>query len=90
MGVYELLYDESIPPKVAISEAMRLAKKFGTPESATFVNALLDAIYKSSLGEQLDVTRLSESAKQLRKSEEIALEASLQESSTEQAEETEE
>lgn len=47
LGLYELLYDDSIPPKVAISEAMRLSRKFGTPESASFVNALLDAVYQS-------------------------------------------
>jgi len=47
LGVYELCFDESIPPKVAISEAIRLARKFTTAEGATFVNAILDAIYKS-------------------------------------------
>ncbi len=30
LGVYELLYDEKIPPKVAIAEAVRLGRKFGT------------------------------------------------------------
>ncbi len=45
LGIYELLYDESIPPKVAIAEAIRLCRKFGTPESAHFVNAILDAVY---------------------------------------------
>lgn len=52
LGVYEVLIDNKIPPKVAIAEAIRLARKFGTPESASFVNALLDAIYKSSQGEE--------------------------------------
>src|ERR1700722_6034969 len=32
LGAFELLYDDTIPPKVAIAEAMRLARKFGTPE----------------------------------------------------------
>ena len=36
-----------MPPKVAIAEAIRLSRKFATPESATFVNAILDALYKS-------------------------------------------
>lgn len=35
-----------VPFKVVISEAIRLSKKFSTPESGAFVNALLDAIYK--------------------------------------------
>ena len=46
LGVYELLFDDAIPEKVAISEAMRLARKFGSPESSTFVNAILDSIMK--------------------------------------------
>lgn len=45
-GVFELLFDPSLPPKVAIAEAIRLCRKFGTPESAQFVNAVLDDIYK--------------------------------------------
>lgn len=45
LGVYELLYDEALPPKVAIAEAIRLAKKFSTPEAGTFINAVLDQLY---------------------------------------------
>jgi N utilization substance protein B len=46
LGFFELLYDPSLPHKVAIAEAIRLTRKFGTPESADFVNAILDMIYK--------------------------------------------
>jgi len=46
LGVYELMHDPAIPPLVAIAEAIRLTRKFGTPESAQFVNALLDLVYK--------------------------------------------
>jgi len=45
LGVFELLYDEKIPPKVAIAEAIRLCRKFATAEGATFINAVLDHIY---------------------------------------------
>jgi N utilization substance protein B len=45
LGVYEILFDDLIPPLVAISEAIRLTRKFGTPESARFVNAILDRVY---------------------------------------------
>jgi N utilization substance protein B len=45
LGIYELLYEKDIPPKVALAEAIRLCRKFGTPESAHFVNAILDEIY---------------------------------------------
>lgn len=46
LGVYELLYDQSIPGKVAIAEAVRLARKFATPESGAFINAVLDALFR--------------------------------------------
>lgn len=46
LGAFELLHDSSLPPKVAIAEAIRLCRKFGTRESADFVNAVLDSVYK--------------------------------------------
>lgn len=46
LGVFELFFDDAIPEKVAIAEAVRLSKKFGTLESLTFVNAILDNLYK--------------------------------------------
>ena len=46
LAVFELLHDSTIPPKVAIAEAVRLCRKFGTPESSQFVNAVLDTILK--------------------------------------------
>ena len=45
-GLYEILYDASLPPKIYFAEAIRLTRKFGSPESAHFVNAILDAVYK--------------------------------------------
>ena len=48
LSLYELLFSKDIPPKVAIAEAIRLARKFATAESAAFVNAILDSIYKES------------------------------------------
>lgn len=45
LGIYEMIHDDDIPPKVAIAEAIRLARKYGTPEGGSFVNAVLDAIY---------------------------------------------
>jgi len=49
LGVFELLHDSSLPDKVAIAEAIRLTRKFGTPQSADFVNAILDTVYKHEL-----------------------------------------
>ena len=41
VAVYEILFDEDVPTGVAINEAVELAKKFGTEESAGFVNGVL-------------------------------------------------
>lgn len=48
LGIFEMLFDDAIPELVAIAEAIRLCRKFGTPESAQFVNAILDGVYKSA------------------------------------------
>lgn len=46
LGVYEFLYEKDISIQVAISEAIRLCRKFATPEGADFVNAVLDHVCK--------------------------------------------
>lgn len=46
LGVYELL-QQAVPPKVAIDQALWLAHRFGSPESAAFVNGVLDAVARS-------------------------------------------
>jgi transcription antitermination protein NusB len=78
LGVFELFFDPQIPPKVAIAEAMRLARKFGSPESASFVNALLDHLYQASLGKTTEVNRLDQTSKALMHSEEQAQQISLE------------
>lgn len=45
IGSAELLYLEEIPPKVAISEGITLAEKYGGEESPRFVNGVLDAVF---------------------------------------------
>ena len=49
LGTYELKFDETIPSKVAINEAIELAKGFGGESSGKFVNGVLGAIYKDML-----------------------------------------
>ncbi|HSX37450.1 MAG TPA: transcription antitermination factor NusB [Chlamydiales bacterium] len=49
LGVFELFFDASLPKKVAIAESIRLTRKFGTRESADFVNAILDAVYQNEI-----------------------------------------
>ena len=48
LGVFELLYAEEMPPKVAINEAIELAKRFGDEESGKFINGILDAVHKKA------------------------------------------
>ena len=48
LGAYQILFDDNVPAKVAISEALRLAKKFSTKEATSFINAILDQIYKNN------------------------------------------
>lgn len=52
LGLYELLFSdrEKVPAKVAINEAIELAKNFGGENSGRFVNGVLGAVYKE-LGE---------------------------------------
>ena len=42
MGIFEMLYDEKLPPAVAINEAVDLIKKYGSDEAAGFINGILD------------------------------------------------
>jgi len=48
LGIFELRYAkaEDVPPKVAINEAIELAKTFGGASSGKFVNGVLGTIYK--------------------------------------------
>lgn len=54
LGIFELLYGdyEKVPPKVAINEAIELAKSFGGESSGRFVNGVLGTIYRE-LGEPM-------------------------------------
>jgi N utilization substance protein B len=46
IGVYELLYEPSVPDAVAISEAVELAQRISTDESPSFVNGLLARVLR--------------------------------------------
>lgn len=49
IGTFELLFDQGIPSKVAINEAIELAKTFGGESSGKFVNGVLGAVYRDQL-----------------------------------------
>jgi N utilization substance protein B len=44
VGVFELLWGHEVPPKVAINEALEIARKFSTEDSIRFINGLLDRV----------------------------------------------
>jgi N utilization substance protein B len=46
LAVFEMLFSEDVPPKVAIDEAIELAKKYGNDESREFVNGVLDRVLR--------------------------------------------
>ena len=45
MSLAEMIYEDSVPPKVSISEGVEIAKYFSTEESGSFVNGILDSVY---------------------------------------------
>jgi len=52
IGLYELLFAaDSVPPKVAINEAVELAKAFGSDNSSKFVNGVLGTAYRTLVEE---------------------------------------
>lgn len=46
LAVYEIKFDEEVPDKVAINEAVELAKRFGGESSASFINGILAKVVK--------------------------------------------
>lgn len=54
LGIYELMFGayEEVPPKVAINEAIELAKTYGGESSGRFVNGVLGTVYKE-MGEPM-------------------------------------
>ncbi len=54
LAVYELLSDARTPDTVVINEALEIAKKFSTTESAQFVNGILDSIKNDLMQERAE------------------------------------
>ena len=63
IGVYELMISKDIPSKVAINEAIEIAKKFGGESSGRFVNGVLGAIYKEKGNKSADEKPVKEQEK---------------------------
>ncbi len=49
IGIYEVVFNEEVPPIVAINEAVEIAKHFGDDNSSKFVNGVLSNIMKEKL-----------------------------------------
>lgn len=47
LGIYEMVYSDDIPTKVAINEAIELGKGFGGKSSGKFINGVLGTIYRT-------------------------------------------
>lgn len=45
IAVYEMVYQDEVPPQVAINEAVEIAKKFAGEDSPAFINGVLDAVF---------------------------------------------
>lgn len=45
LGAYEMVFRPEVPPKVAITEALELAKRYSTAQSSRFVNGVLDRLH---------------------------------------------
>lgn len=62
IGLYELLYanKEEVPPKVAINEAIELAKTFGGESSGKFINGVLGTVYKEIGGPEKEEPKKDE------------------------------
>lgn len=52
LGLYELLHAPDIPAEVAINEAIELAKKYGTENAQSFINGILDRVWKDAGAER--------------------------------------
>lgn len=76
LGIYELMFSDykETPPRVAINEAIELAKTFGGENSGKFVNGVLGTVYKE-LGEPMkkDEEESAVKAKKLKKGKNIKL-----------------
>ena len=55
MAIFEFLYCDEIPPKVTLNEAVDLGKRFGSEESGSFINGILDRLQKEKARKTLDL-----------------------------------
>ena len=66
LALYEMQYDEKIPEKVSINEAVELAKKFGGNDSPAFVNGILARFIGKDVKESKDVKACKDESKDVK------------------------
>ncbi|MFH1749325.1 MAG: transcription antitermination factor NusB [bacterium] len=76
LAIHELLYSDEVPPKVAIDEAVELAKSFGGDNSSKFINGVLGAVFRKSdkydaSEEEIKTKKVKNGIKQIPKIKEI-------------------
>jgi transcription antitermination protein NusB len=59
IAVYEILFCEDIPPRVAINEAIDIGKKYGTEGSGAFINGILDSIHTAMTKGEIRIEPIS-------------------------------
>ena len=57
IGVYELLFEKGVPPKVVINEAVELAKAFGGDNSSKFINGVLGTVLRNKEAKPVKKTK---------------------------------
>jgi N utilization substance protein B len=63
IGLYELLFETDVPPKVVINEAVELAKAFGGDNSSKFINGVLGTVLRQKNGDDESDTYLAKEDK---------------------------
>jgi len=62
IGLFELDYEDDVPPKVVINEAVELAKSFGGENSSKFINGVLGTLLRQRTGEVVEVEKTDDKA----------------------------
>ncbi len=86
IGAYELVFDADIPSKVAINEAIELAKTFGGESSGKFVNGVLGAVYRDQQAQ--GIMKEADKQKEKKKDEEGEEKQNDKDNSNEEKDET--
>lgn len=57
IAIFELVHSTEVPPKVAINEAVELAKQFGSTNSSKFINGVLGSVYDRNIKDKKEIKK---------------------------------